>query len=106
MPGATGDFPDGHASVQVQRHATVPQVVKPQYQRRVNLGGREGFLAGELPDPPVAALAEQPAPCAAVHVSSRAVVSSVKVNVLPTATAPAAYNPHGSGVITDTVGSK
>jgi len=30
VPSAAGDLQSGHASIQVQRHATVPQIVRPQ----------------------------------------------------------------------------
>src|SRR5262245_41220578 len=41
VPSTAGDLWSGHASTQVQRHASVPQIVGPQGKRRVDLGRRE-----------------------------------------------------------------
>ena len=79
VPGATGDLRSGHASVQVQGHAPVPQVVWPEGQRGVHLGMRESFLPGELPDAPVAVLAEQAALCTAEQAPVRASAEAVEV---------------------------
>ena len=63
VPGAAGDLGGGHADLQCQRHARVPQVVRPPGERGGLLGGEERGCAGLLPDGTVGAVLDEPAAC-------------------------------------------
>ena len=62
VPGAADDLGRGHSGVQPQRHRRVPQVVGKPAERGVLLGGREGLLAGLVPDLVVAGVLQDAAP--------------------------------------------